>query len=79
MDDTSTFQLARQMSPREYERTIATLGMTRVAAGRYLGVSERTARRYCSGDTDVPPPSVMLLRLLLELQIEPIVPKPGDP
>jgi len=76
---TDTFQLARQMSPREYERTIAALGMTRVAAGRYLGVSERTARRYCSGDRDVPPPIVMLLRLLVALNIDPIVPKPGAP
>jgi hypothetical protein len=44
------------MSPREFSRTIARLGMSQAGAGRYLGVSERTAYRYAKGETDMPPP-----------------------
>ena len=65
----------RAMSPREFTRTIKRLGMTQAGAGRFLGVSERTARRYISGDAEMSVAEVLLLRACVEFNLEPIVPK----
>lgn len=34
------------MTPAEYRTAIATLGLSQLAAGRWLGVSPKTAQRY---------------------------------
>jgi len=34
------------MTPLEYRTAIATLGLSQLAAGRWLGVSPKTAQRY---------------------------------
>lgn len=64
----------RKMSPREYERTIANLRMNQSQAARWLGVSERTGRRYIAGEAEVPPSQVILLRLAAHTRLRPIVP-----
>ena len=75
LDETSVWQCHRAMSPREFSRTIARLGMSQAGAGRYLGVSERTAYRYAKGETDIPAAQVLLLRALVALDIKPLVPR----
>ncbi len=34
------------MTPVEYRAALATLGLSQLAAGRWLGVSPKTAQRY---------------------------------
>ena len=63
------------MSPREFERTLKALGLSKAAAGRWLGISERTVHRYADGDAEVPVSTVFLLRLVLEQGHWPKVPK----
>lgn len=36
------------MTPAEYRVAIATLGLSQLAAGRWLGVSNKTAQRYAT-------------------------------
>ena len=69
----------RAMSPREFERTIKALGLSKAAAGRFLGISERTLHRYADGDAEVPVSTVLLLRDMLERGIAPKVPKRLQP
>ena len=64
----------REMSPSEYRRAIHILRLKKAQAGRYLGVSVRTAHRYWAGDDKVPPASAMLLRALLHYKEQPVVP-----
>jgi hypothetical protein len=60
------------MSPKQYRAALVSLGLTQAAAGRLLGVGERTSRRYAErgiglggGSTEI------LLRLLLMKTITP--------
>jgi len=69
------FQHERSLSPAAYQRMIDKLGMSQAGAGRWLGVSERTARRMVSGDTEIPTAVVMLLHACVDYGISPIVPK----
>jgi len=64
--DTS-WRTNRTMSPRDYDRTITALGLNQSSAARFLGVSQRTSARYISGEAEVPPAAVMLLRLMAQL------------
>lgn len=36
------------MTPAEYRAALATLGLSQLAAGRWLGVSPKTAQNYAS-------------------------------
>lgn len=36
------------MTPLEYRTALATLGLSQLAAGRWLGVSNKTAQRYAT-------------------------------
>jgi len=69
----------RAMSPREFERTIDALGLSKAAAGRFLGVSERTLHRYADGDAEIPVSTVLLLRWMLEAGVIPKVPRRPRP
>lgn len=53
------------MTPDEYRVTIATLGLSQLAAARLLGVDDRTSRRWANGERDIPPPAARFLRYLL--------------
>ena len=74
-DPNEVWQYDRALSPAGYLRAIKALGMSRIEAARYLGVSERTARRFATGDGDIPPPVVLLLRALLHYNARPVVPQ----
>ena len=70
-----TWQDERMMSPAQYRWYIKALGMSQAGAGRYLGVSERTSRRFARGEAEVPVSMVLLLRALYHLDLDPVVPK----
>ena len=70
-----SWQDEREMSRKQYREAIAQLGLSQAAAGRYLGISERTAHRYVSGDAEIPASSALLLRSLIHHGEEPVVPK----
>ena len=71
-DPNEEWQYDRAMSPKTFERAIRALGMTQVEAGRYLGVSKRTMRRYIAGEANIPPAVVLLLRTLLNYGARPV-------
>ena len=70
----SDWQNMRQMTPREYQRSLDYLGINPGQAARWLGVSNRTSYRYRDGDTDIPAAQVLLLRTFVEYKIKPAVP-----
>lgn len=69
------WQTQRSMSPLQFRKAITELGVTRAAAARFLGVSERTAHRYANGDSDIPPAHALLLRAMLAHDTELAIPK----
>lgn len=38
----------QQVTPADYRTALTTLGLSQLAAGRWLGVSPKTAQRYAS-------------------------------
>jgi hypothetical protein len=57
------------MTPKQYQAAINKLGLSQLGAGRWLGVSPRTAQNYAAKG---PPQAVaMLLRLVVRLGIKP--------
>ena len=59
------------MTPAEYRTAISTLGLSQVAAGRWLAVDGRTSRRWASGETAIPEAVVKLLRLAIVKRLTP--------
>jgi hypothetical protein len=54
-----------------YEHSIARLGLSQRAAGKFLGVDERTSRRWIAGDSAPPESVAKLLRLMVRLNLSP--------
>ena len=65
-DDTHAWQLERSMTPHQFQRAIDYLGMSQAGPGRFLGVSERTAYRYASGNAKIPTAAALLLRAMVD-------------
>lgn len=42
------------MTPAEYRAALSTLGLSQLAAGRWLGVSSKTAQNYASKGPSAP-------------------------
>ena len=59
------------MTPKQYAEAIARLGLSQRAAGRFLGVDERTSRKWIAGGARIPESAAMLLRLMIRLKIKP--------
>jgi plasmid maintenance system antidote protein VapI len=76
----TNWQYERTMTPVEYGVFLELLGLSQLAAGRWLGVSPRTSRRYITGNATIPPAQVLLLRAALQYKWKLVVPKrrPGD-
>lgn len=56
------------MTPAEYRAALATLGLSQLAAGRWLGVSPRTAQNYA---TDGPSgPAARAIQMALRYGLE---------
>ena len=60
------------MTPKQYIDAIARLGLSQRGAGRFLGVDERTSRRWVSGDSAIPESVSKLLRLMIRLNLNPV-------
>jgi hypothetical protein len=75
MTGNGDWQRQRTMTGKQFKSVIADLYMTQAGAGRYLGVSERTVRRYAANMTEIPVASILLLRSLVAHNVVPLVPK----
>ena len=59
------------MTPLQYKAAIKALGLSQRAAGAFLGVDERTSRRWIAGDAQVPESVAKLLRIMIRLKLKP--------
>jgi DNA-binding transcriptional regulator YiaG len=69
------WQNERTMTATQFKRIVKDLGMSRAAAGRYIGVSLRRLRRITKGQSEVPESAALLLRSLVAHGEKPLVPK----
>ena len=58
------------MTANQYETALAKLGLSQVAAAKFLGISIRAAHGYANGAT-IPEPIAKLLRLMVRLELKP--------
>lgn len=61
---------AGRMTGAQYQTAIDALGLSQLAAARFLKIGDRTSRRYVAGGL-IPQPTAMLLRLMVERGITP--------
>lgn len=60
------------MTPAQLRASIAQLGLSQEALGRFLGhPNGRTVRRWLAGDARIPEAAAKLLRLMLWLRLTP--------
>jgi len=67
------------MTPADYRKTIDQLGLSQRGAGRFLGVDERTSRRWVSGEAAIPVAVALLLRLMVKFKLKPADVHEPDP
>jgi DNA-binding transcriptional regulator YiaG len=59
------------MTPKQYAEAIERLGLSQRGAGKFLGVDERTSRKWIAGDARIPEAAAKLLRLMIRLKLKP--------
>jgi plasmid maintenance system antidote protein VapI len=59
------------MTGDEYEKAIEMLGLTQVAAARFLGVDDTTSRRWIADKHPIPDSTAMLLRVMIRYRLTP--------
>ena len=59
------------VTPSQYATAIEKLGLSQRGAGKFLGVDERTSRKWIAGDARIPESAAKLLRLMVRLKIKP--------
>lgn len=59
------------MGAAEFCETIAELGLSILATGRFFGIHPRTAMRWAHGDSAVSNEASILLRLMLRAKMSP--------
>jgi len=59
------------MTAMQYRTAIEKLGLSQRGAAQFLGVDERTSRRWALGEAQVPESVAMLLRLMIRLKLKP--------
>lgn len=69
-----SWQHQRSMTPGQYLWAIRTLNLSRPAAGRFLGVTNRTSYRYADGEAVIPAAHALLLRAMIAHNETPVVP-----
>jgi DNA-binding transcriptional regulator YiaG len=72
------WQTQRTMTPAEFRSACFALGMKISPAARYLGISNRTARRYLSGHTTIPTAVALLFCSMLHHGDIPYQPRHGE-
>ena len=60
----------KPMKKTEYRDVIETLGLSQLAAGRFLDIGDRTTRRYAAGNP-IPSPVAILLRYMIQHNLKP--------
>lgn len=68
------WQMKRTMEGTEFQRVCSRLKLSQAGAGRWLGFSERTARRIVLDEASLEPAQVLLLRAALKYKFVPEVP-----
>jgi hypothetical protein len=59
------------VTAKQYADAIERLGLSQVGSARFLGVDDRTSRRWISGERDVPEPVSRFLRYLIAAKVKP--------
>lgn len=59
------------MTPEEYRDAIQKLKLTQHGAADWLRIGRRTSQGYALGETPIPEPTAMLLRLCIKRRIKP--------
>jgi DNA-binding transcriptional regulator YiaG len=59
------------MNPAQYRAALKRLHLSQRAAGPFLGVDERTSRRWAAGQTQVPEAVAKLLRVMIRHRLTP--------
>lgn len=59
------------MTPKQYAEAIERLGLSQRGAARFLGVDERTGRKWIAGDARIPEAAAKLLRLCVKMKLDP--------
>jgi len=59
------------MTAARYKKVIKSLGLSQRKAAKFIGVNERTSRRYASGEWPVPRATAMLLAVMEHRGIKP--------
>lgn len=59
------------MTPRQYASAIERLGLSQRAAASFLGINERTSRKWIAGDARIPQSVALLLRTMIRLGLAP--------
>lgn len=57
------------MNRHQYARALEYLGLSQRAGARFLGVDERTSRRWIAGDSEIPTHVGKLLCLMINLKL----------
>jgi len=57
------------VTPKQYADAIERLGLSQRGAGKFLGVDERTSRKWIAGDARIPESAAKLLRLMVRLRL----------
>lgn len=58
------------MTAKQYRAAIAALGLSQVGAARFLGVGDRTSRRWAAGD-EIPEVVELLLDMMIKHGFKP--------
>lgn len=61
----------KPMTAKQYVAALEALGMTQRGAARFLGIDERTSRRWANNEQDVHLSVALLLRVMVESKITP--------
>ena len=61
----------KPMTKIEYRAIIAALGLSQGRAGAFLGVGDRTSRRWALGESAVPNPVAIVLRYMARQNLKP--------
>lgn len=64
-------RIINAMTPKQYADAIEKVGLSQRSAAKFLGVDERTSRRWISGEAPIPEATAKLLRLMVKLKLDP--------
>jgi len=59
------------MTPKQLQHAIDQLDLSQRRAARFLGVDERTMRKWIAGNARIPEAVAKLLRLMIRLKLKP--------